>query len=359
MPAGKRSWRVLAEGFPPSLVTNADQTALEPNQTPNATGLDVDEETFLKKNTTVPTTGTRVVREYSAVADGAGVTATYELHYKRLWRISTAELIYGAPNNQVGLYLPQGSGSIQFDDNTAAILKFLPIGQTGLVVMKAAGSYIIQAANNEQGRFEITEFIEEAKISTATHCIELDGLVYFCNSDGLFSIDIAGKVEELSFPIRGDITPAAVTADYKNKYIKVASTDPLVFDVNTKRWFKYTSASAFTYETRQMRSLDRGGNEMPFSVDDVAFQVKWAAGTKPGKVVNLPFQVQVEDRGWSTIQKINAKYSRRQEARIHKRPSVRDTGRNFKVRLTNIPAELSIVRIWVFSDALMPEARDS
>ena len=132
MPVGKWEWQKLAEGFPPTLVTNADETSLEPNQTPSATGLDLDEETLLKKNTTTPATTTRVVKSYAAVADGAGATATYEWHYSRLWRISgtdPCELIFGAPA-QKGLYLEQNGGTIEFRDDTNALLKIMPIGQT-------------------------------------------------------------------------------------------------------------------------------------------------------------------------------------------------------------------------------------
>jgi|GEM_PF-4127274 len=365
MPIGGkgRAWQILADGFPPTLVTNADETALKPSETPNATGLDLDEESFLKKNTTTPTTNTRVVKTYSTVADGGGTTADYEWHYNRLWRTSgtdPGELIFGAPA-QKGLYLPQNGGSIEFRDDTTAMLKMMPIGQSGLIVMKSTGSYIITNANSLSGQFETTEFIEEAKISTATHCIELDGVVYFCNSDGLFSIELNGNVQELSFPVRGDVTAAVVTADYKNKYIKVAATTPYVYDVNTKRWFKYTGASTstFTYETRRMQSLDRAGVEQPFSVDRVAFQVLWTSGTAEGTLVQLPFQTQVEDREWSATQNLQAVYDRGQQAQLQTTLAQPDTGRNFKLKLTDIPSELSVIRIWVFTDMQVPEARDT
>ena len=339
MPIEKRAWEVLADEFPPTLATNRNNTQLEPNETPNCTGINPEREGYISTGTQ-PTATTAAVKTYTISA------VVYKWFYNRVWRFSTTKLIWGAPE-YTAVYYRQGKGEHDFTEDAQTIVTFLPIGESGLVIFKSTGAYILGNASNQGGNFQFSDFMQEAFISTATHAVELDGIVYFCNTDGVFSVDSGGKVEEISFPIHDGITPAVLTADYKNKWIKVGATH--TYDVTNKRWFKY-SGSTFVCETRALQSID--GN--PFAVDDVQFELFHAASGRK----DLKFRTRIGLRAWSKEYTVTAKYESGSYERIHQDLDTR-TGRAFKVKLTSLNANLYVKRILVRVADYSAESRDS
>jgi len=128
--------------------------------------------------------------------------------------------------------------------------------------------------------------MQEVKIAAATHAVELDGDIYYVNTDGFYKLDPNGKVEDLGFDISGDITPAAVTADYNKKFIRIGATH--IYDVKNKRWLKY-SGSTFIYETPEFE-IDNNGL--------VITEVEFHFGRSTTAYAEIEFQTQVEERGY-------------------------------------------------------------
>jgi len=339
----KDRWFVLAGGFPPTLNTNAPQTELKPNETPSCTGISPTAEGYIA-GSAIPSGTTRVAKTYSV---GGG---TYNWYYERLWKINTTTLEYGAPD-YTATYYRQGPGEIALPDDSNSNLVFLPIGETGLIVFRASGAYIIPNANDREGKFQWTELIQEAKIADATHAVELDGIVYFCNTNGVFKVAVTGQMDEISFPIRGSVTPAAIVADYKNKLLIIGTTH--VYDVNMKRWFAY-SGSDFVFQTRRMRSA----NSEPFAVDMVGFEFVWVSGTAVDTLVQIQYQTQVEDRNINDTNELNFLYDRGREVFAHQAIKP-DMGRDFMVKVTTLPSELKLKRILIRADSYSAESKET
>jgi hypothetical protein len=356
MPQDRHEWAILVDALPPTLVTNAPATALKSNETPAATGLDMTAEGYLKTGS-IPTGTTRVVKTYTSVSTPGATpaeSADYEWHYNRLWRISGASLIYGAPR-YTAAYLRQGAGVMDFNEDANSILKIMPIGNGGLAVFKATGAYLIRNASDQGGNFERSDFLQEALISTATHAVELDGAVYFINTNGVFVMEPGGAVKELSYPLKGSLpTAAAMTADYANRYVIVGATH--AYDVKAQRWFKY-SGTTFSYQTRAFRQVDADGRATgwPVAVNRVDFEYDLASGASDEVI---KFKTQCEDRDWSDeyeVQVVN-------ERGDHKRVGLDiepDTCREFSLKLTELAAEIKIKRIHIRYVQYGPNSRSA
>jgi len=290
------NWIAIAEEFPPKLVTNLPASELAADMTPDATGIDVTAEGFLKTGSQ-PSGTTRVVKTYTIGAND------YEWHYGRLWMLSGSDLIYGAPE-YTAAYFKQGPGEINFKEDAEAFIKMLPIGGGAMVLFKSTGAYIIPNASSDAGSFEVSDFIQEAKISVVGDAVELDGLAYFINDDGMFSINPNGEVTEISLPIRGDLSsPLALTADYKSKYIILGTT--YAYDVLNKRWFNY-NGSTFLYTTPEIK----GNEEEAMNVDRVSFGYELSSEVD----AEITISYQIENRGWSNNEIVVIPYTRGQSA---------------------------------------------
>ena len=320
-----RGWLRLANGFPPTLVTNVPATALKPAQTPAATGIDVAAEGYLKTGS-IPSTTTKITKTYSVGGE------TYTWYYDRLWRISSTQLIYGAPHYTATYYV-QGKGVLEFNETVNSIVKFLPIGADGLIVMKAGGSYIISNASSLDGRFRVGDFMQEVKIANASVACELDGVVYFISGNNLYSITANGNMEEISFLIRGDVTLSAIAANYQAKYLVIGST--YAYDINTKRWFNY-SGTTFAYTSP---ALKQPGGE-PFAVEKIGFSFDSTA-TNP---VEITFQTRCESRDWTESEIITLENVRGEDEFIAVTGSTENT-RSFQVRLTALASTVKIKSI--------------
>jgi len=339
MPATEpRSWEVLADKLPPDIVTNLPATALSTGQTPDATGMNCLSEGYIHVGV-IPTATTRIVKTYTIGSD------TYELHYNRLWRLSTNTIIWNAPEYTT-VYLPQGKGSFTFSEDSQTIIKMMPIGAAGLIFFKSTGAYILQNAADPDANWSFSDLIQEANISTATHCVELDGLVYFANNSGLYSIDVSGKVTDLSYQYRANITAAAVTAQYEDKLIIIGDTH--AYNTKSKKIFKY-SGSTFEFVSRSLQSAD--GNQ--FSVDDVIFEIYRSATSDK----TLKFITRVEARDWSKEYELLVPYKRGSHENVHW-PISADTGRSFQLKITSLDSTIKIKRILVRVSHYSAESRD-
>ena len=334
-----RGWMMLAGGFPPTLVTNAPSTDLKPAQTPAATGIDATAEGYLKTGT-MPAAVTKVTKTYTV----GGVVYTW--YYDRMWKISGATLIYGAPD-YTDLYLAQEEGLIDFNEDTKDVLAFLPIGTDGLAVFKESGAYIIQNASDRQGRFRVGDFMQEAKIGTATHAAEMDGTVYFCSGTNVYAMTANGQTQEISFPVRGQITAAAVTTDPLGKYVIIGSTH--AYDVNTKRWFQY-SGSTFAYTSPALKQ--RSGE--PFAVDKIGFSFDKTA-TNP---VELKFQTRCESRDWELEQTVTIETGRGGDEFIAVTGPAQNT-RSFQVRVTALASTVKLKTIMILASKFEMDNQDT
>ena len=323
-----QGWLEISGDMPPTLVTNAAPTDLKASQTPAATGLSVTAEGYMQTGT-IPTGITRVAKSYTISA------VDYNWYYDRLWRASSANLLYYAPHYTT-VALAQDKGELEFNDDAQSIVTFLPVGNTGLVVFKSTGAYIVPNANSYGGKFQTSEFIQEAKLATATHAAELDGVVYFCSGTNVYAITADGRMTEISFPVRGDVTAAAITIDYLNKYVIVGTTH--AYDVNTKRWFQY-SGSTFSFDTRALRQKDYA----PFAVDRVGFVFDSTASG----LVEIKFKTRVEDRDWSEEYVLSVASGERGQDQWKEFDFPAENGREFQLKITALPSALKIKSIQV------------
>jgi len=345
MPAPERfKWLNLATGLP-GLVTNAPSSSLGEEQTPDATGLDMDALGYIKKGT-IPSGESRLVRQYT-------VSDVYDWHYRRMWRAENNQLIYGAPEYN-SIYFRQGAGRVDFNDVIDSgpveqpIITFMPIGTTSMIVFKANGAYIIKNADSLGGGFNPGSYIQEAGISTATHAIEVDGIVYFTNSSGFFSITENAEIVELSISIRGNVTAAALTADMEEKHVMVGTA--LGYDIGDGKFFKY-DGSEFEFISRKLTNKEN----TTISVSSVDFEFD-KTSTAQGEI---KFKIKTEERGWSDrtyILPVQNVREQKEHAHLDIEP---DTGLSWQLKITDIPSNMKIKNIWVRAKGYTQESRDS
>ncbi len=340
MPAPESYSWVKLTGDTPGYVTNVPETLLDETQTPNATGLDMTTPGYLKSGT-IPTGTARIAKTYTV---GATV---YNLYYRRLWRTTGSQIIYGAPD-YTAVYLPQGRGWIDKNESTNDFITFLPIGNNGLIFFKTDGAYIMSNADSESANFSMSDFIQEAHIATTGYACELDGVVYFANSDGFFAIDAAGSVVELSEPIRGNITAATITADYESKYLMIGTA--MAYRVTDKKFFKY-SGSTFLYESRKLHNRDNS----ILAVSSIDFEFDKTSTTQG----NITLQINTAERGYGNktyTLPVRPVRGDEEHASINV-PA--ENGLSWQMKITALPSNLKIKNIWARVKNYTPESRDS
>jgi len=333
MPVSNESWQTLSEGFPSGLVTNNPTTALSPNQTPDCINIDITKEGYLSQGSTPTTTS------YSLEKVNADIGTCFWM-YNRLWQIDEDTILYGSPD-YTAVYFAQGIGEIEIPRCSGTITRLTPLGQTSMCVVWSDGMQIIYNAADQNGNFTLGPYIKVE----ATVCLFLDGLVYFANSDGLFSVNNSGEITELSIPIRDTfVAGSTIEANFKSKYIK---TGDFVYDVNTKKFFKY-SDDDFYFISNAFRSKD--GN--PISVSAVAFELDFTADN--GTIV---FKTKMEDRDWSQEYYIDFPYERGTQERVMAHIDA-DTGRSFQVKITSLSSTLKLKRIQILTEGYTQESSD-
>lgn len=341
MPVAQEDRRnVLMEGTP-ALVTNLPAMQLDEDQSPSVSGISATAEGFLTKGS-IPSGTARTVKLFGA----------YEWHFNRLWRIdntgTTPVVRYGAPD-YTATYYRQHTGDIEMYHSTANALKIMPFGNS-MAIFKSDGGYVINGANSQAGGWEAGDFQQEMNISTATHCVELDGTIYFINGDGLFALKQDGSTEEVSFAVRGNsaITAAALTVDYDRKFVVIGTT--AVYDVNLKRFYDYSTAFAFT----SRRVTDR--TNKPFLVSGVTF-VYDVTNTNNGTIT---FEMQVEERGWSNSQTVTVKPEQREDNESYfTKLQGREKGRSFQLRISDMSSNIKIKRIYIPKKDFTQQSMDS
>ena len=342
MPSEPFQWMKLAGSFPPGLVTNLPDSMLKDGYTPNATNLDIDADGYMAYGAQ-PTGTDRVQQEYTISE------STWYLHYRRLWQGSLTQIKYNSPE-YTSVILPQGKGWIDCtDDANSVLIKPIPIGTGGLIFFKSSGAYILPSADNLGGNFGNPVFQQEAFVTDISYAAELDGLVYFVNNQGLFSIDVQGKVELLSKAVDGNITPAAITIDYSNKYVNIG-TD-MTYRVSDGKFFKYNSTTAILdFYSHQLRSTDNS----TISVNKVAFEYDKTSTTQG----EIHFKTQTETRGWSLEYKLpvlNTDETKEQSS-CDVDPLI---GLTWQLHITQLPTNIKLKNIWVRVKGFTPESREA
>ena len=316
-------WLALADGFTPTLNTDDDPASLKPNESPACYGVDCTADGFLKTGSVL--TGT--ARTAPTRTIGA---STYSWYYDRVWRISSADLIYGAKYYDT-VYVPQGFGKVTAEAN---IINFMPAFSNDIWVVTASGSHILSNAISATGQFNMGQFFQEAYVSTNTHATTVNGIPHFANVDGVFAWD-GQKLKEYTRPIRdslGSFVGAALTVDYSEQFL-IGGTS-YVIDMESGKLFDYgTSGFLFTSRTLTSRGL------APFQVDAIAFDLVYTSGDTG----SITWQSKTECEDWFDEDDINLAYEEGKRSRIEVpiNNSIRSE-RKFAIRITSLPAFVKI-----------------
>ena len=339
MPMEPFDWMKLAGDFPPGLVTNIPSSLLNEGFTPDASNIDINADGYMTYGT-IPSGTARTVRQYTIGGKA------YDYHYERCWRFSGSQVIYNSPIYTT-VFLPQGQGLLDLNESSGNILAMLPIGGTGLIFLRDGGSNVIAQANDNRAYFFESDYMQEVSIATASHAVELDGLVYYVNTSGLSSVDISGDVKDLSNAVYGSVTVAALTADYLRKQIIIGTA--LAYDVKSKKFFKY-GGSTLEYYSPQLRSKDNS----TISVNKVGFEFDKSATTAG----ELQFKIRTETRDWSRAYKLPIlnREEMKEQASYDVDPYV---GLSWQLRITQLPTNIKLKNIWVRVKGFTPESRES
>jgi hypothetical protein len=322
--------------FPAGLDTETDAADLKDGFSPAACGLGLDPQGRLFP-ATIPSGTARVDKTYAAVADQAGATATYTWLYNKLWRIDTTTLLHGAMNYN-DAFLPQGTGKIEFVEDTGSILSILPFGTDGLVVFKATGAYLLSNVLDTRDLIQKSDLLQTIRIASASHATALDGTVYASTPTGLYAITPNGEVDELSAAARTRaslFSGKALTVDYGRKRIIGAAS--FVYDAVAKRLFDYTvnDGLSFLWTSPTFHAPDYS----PIQVSRVLFHVEHILGQDE----TLDAQVRVEDEAWTDEERIAAQYVAGSYSIVAWTPQTPlYTCRRFALRLTGMSAGLRV-----------------
>ena len=117
-----------------------------------------------------------------------------------------------------------------------------------------------------------------------------------------------------------------------------------VYDIKGKRFFKYDSDN-FYFQTRVLQ----GSKENPISIDRVAFEIE----RTEDDYAEIIFNVKYEDRDWSNdiTQDVVDKSERTIVALTP------EQGRSFSLKITEIPDDVKIRRLWISQTGYTPESR--
>ena len=323
-------WVTLASGFPPGLDRDTPPTDLKPDQTPSGYGFALTKPGRLGAGS-VPT------RTARTIAYGTGSYTTYPFYFNRLWTASTTTLSFYAPEYRATL-VKQGLGDLSFLD--ANIVTYLPFGDDDMAVISSAGGYRIPNCSDRSGNLARGHLIQEVNATTATYVTELDGVVYVCNASGLFAWK-GEQVEEITYPIRNDLTgfvSQAITCNYAKKWV-IGST--FVYDTLNKKLFYYSGSSFLytspTFHVEQYR---------PFTVYKVGLVVEHSDTT--GGSVDIA--IQHEDEAWTEYETLAIAYSEAEFSRVEWSVPQSLMCKRFAVRLANLDASVWIKEIQLQAD---------
>lgn len=345
MPASSAyQWVVLAEKFPCGLANFPPATEIGTGATPACTGVDMGSIGYLKTGT-VPTGATRTVKSYTISG------TAYEWHFRRLWRVSANKLIWGALDYTTA-YFPQDRGEIDLPESgDSPILKMLPVG-TSLVIFTAAGAHVLTNANDPGANFRQVDLIEEATITDAGHAVELNGLCYFCNANGFYSMTPDGDVTLLSGVVDGNAAfqSRELKCKYADQYIVFAGL--AAYSVPEKKFFTYTSDATFSFESPHLRQP----SGEPFACRAVAFDVEHDPADVSDKALTLACRF--GDREWTEPAVRQIPYERANMTRVLVNFDTVESARTFALRITGLSSGLWIKRIYAEVSGFTQRSRE-
>ena len=258
MPQDDLTWVPLATVFPAALDTESDPTRLADGYSPEAYGQGLLYPGWLYP-AAIPT-GTSAIKNTSP-----GSLTGYTLHFRRLWKINGANLVYNAPE-YFDIYLRQALGSLGFNEDAEDIVTFFPFGDNAMFVAKSTGGYRIPNAASSSGGFQHGDIVPAMKVAAATSAIELDGTAYVANANGIMAWD-GGNVVEVTARCRtravASYNADTLTRDEQKRWVIGTK---FVYDASAKRVYDFAT-SGFRFTSRSLAQ----GDGSSFSVTSVMF----------------------------------------------------------------------------------------
>lgn len=330
------SWSVLASVFPPTLDTDTNPAKLPDGATPDSYGLGLDAEGLLYK-ASIPTGTSKVKKTYTIGAND------WTWYFRRLWRMSGAELLYNAPE-YTALVLLQGRGVVSFDEDANSLVTFLPFGDS-MFVAKSTGGYIIPNAASRSGRYEHLNIMEEMAVASANNAIEMDGRIWVSNASGIYMYD-GNKVNEVTDKVQGGLTPFAsqtLTIQQARRRIVCGTTGVVDAKGNLYRY----DGTKFRFTSRMLTS----GSLRPFPVKALGFLID-----NPNKKDGvIKYQIRTDGDWSSTVYELNVQGASGQvyfaETALDDLPQ----SRQFQLRIEDIDAGIRIRTISVLAKVVAAE----
>lgn len=345
---------ISREGMlPPGLNTTLPPTELRVDQSPDSYGHSLSVDGKVGKGT-IPAGTTRVAKSVTINCSdqNGGNAVPCLLYYGRLWNItgltnSTASttLKIGAPNYEDEWYFQSTDFAFNEDSNT--ILGIIPLGEGGMAVLKSSGIYIVENVYDPRGTqfFRRGDLVQEMAVDSLAHVTELDGVLYVCNTNGLFAYT-QGRSIDLTAAVRDDKTnfkSLALKSDYVNKRI-IATDDSstgFVYDVPTEK-LHYFSGSNFRFTTQEWHHPQ--WHEVV--VDSLRFVIEHG-DTEDG---TLTYQYRCENEPWSDEVVVYMDYTGNDYTVLEAGLDEARRTYRFQVRVTDLSANKYIQEIRVVGE---------
>jgi len=322
--------------FPPGLNLDTPATDLPPWESPDCYGLDLAVDGKVGKGTiTIPSAAaTARVSKTVTLTEGA-LSVPYKWHYQRLWNITnrtaataSALLKVGAPLYD-NMYYQQGPDMI-FNEDANTILVLIPFEPESMAVLKASGAHILSNCSDTRGTayFGRTPLIQELYVAAANRAVELDGLLFVSNADGLIGYK-GGKSVEFTRKVRQNLGTTfvnqALTCDYEKH--RVIGGSAFVYEADTEKLFKF-SGSTFRFTTRAFHAPDY----RPMSPDRLFFTIEHGTAVD-GK---LKYQVKYDDASWQDVETVPLPYEQGTFTVVDEGLRDARSCRRFQVRITDL-----------------------
>ena len=340
--------------LPPGLNTAFPASVLGVDETPDSYGVALGIDGKIGKGT-LPTGTARIGKTVTLDLStlNLGNAVPFLLYYGRLWNITgltnsgTSTTLSIGPQAYEDTWLRQ-EVDLAFTEDAQPILGIIPLGQGGMAVIKSTGSYVVENVYDPRGTnfFRRSDIIQEMYAANITHAVELDGVLYVSNANGLIAYE-GGKTKDLTAVVRDDkssYVSAVLTADYVNKRIigTTASGVGFVWDVPSEKLHRY-SGSSFRFTSRQWRHPQW----YQVNVDALKFVIVHG-NTNDGV---LKFQYRFEDMPWSDEITVHMDYSNFAYTIVdYGLPERRNTYR-FQIRVTSLDTGKYIQEVRMIGEA--------
>ena len=269
--------------------------------------------------------------------------------YNRLWNITgktvstgSANISYGAPLYD-DVFLEQKLGVLPCSEDSNYVLVLVPFGSDSMFVGKSTGSFALTNCADSRALFGKNDLVQELPVDYASHVVELDGVVYAANTNGLFSTkgaevtEITKKNRTLTSTL--SLASQSLMCDYDAKWI-IGGT-AFVYDVANDKLFSYVDKNAlgtgFLYTTPQKHLPDYA----PFKVDRFIITIEHGDATNG----SLKYQVKFEDEAWGPEAIMDIPYSEDNYSVIDESLAESREVRKFQLRITDITGSKYIKEI--------------